>query len=58
VIFQDQKDHAKGFRILARKHFLLKSFWLRKTDWLIDQIVYKLYSLNEEEIKIVEDQAN
>ena len=27
---------------------------LRKTDWLIDQIVYKLYGLNEEENKIVE----
>jgi hypothetical protein len=27
---------------------------LRKTDWLIDQIVYKLYGLTEEEIKIVE----
>jgi len=24
------------------------------TDWLIDQIVYKLYDLTEEEIKIVE----
>ncbi len=31
---------------------------LRKTDWLIDQIVYKLYDLTEEEIKIVEGQAN
>jgi len=28
---------------------------LRKTDYLIDQIVYKLYGLSEEEIKIVED---
>ena len=27
---------------------------LRKTDWLIDQIVYRLYGLTEEEIKIVE----
>jgi hypothetical protein len=27
---------------------------LYKTDWLIDQIVYKLYGLTEEEIKIVE----
>jgi hypothetical protein len=27
---------------------------LRKTDWLIDQIVYKLYGLTEEEIKLVE----
>lgn len=30
---------------------------LRKTDWLIDQIVYKLYGLTEEEIKIVERQG-
>jgi len=28
---------------------------LRKTDWLIDQIVYKLYGLTKEEIKLVED---
>jgi hypothetical protein len=27
---------------------------LLRTDWLIDQIVYKLYGLTEEEIKIVE----
>ena len=27
---------------------------LRKTDWLIDQIVYKLYGLSQEEIGIVE----
>ncbi|MCJ7509022.1 MAG: Eco57I restriction-modification methylase domain-containing protein [candidate division Zixibacteria bacterium] len=27
---------------------------LHKTDWLIDQIVYKLYGLTEEEIKVVE----
>ncbi|MBW1691620.1 MAG: hypothetical protein JRJ70_12890 [Deltaproteobacteria bacterium] len=29
---------------------------LRKTDWLIDQIVYKLYGLSQEEIRIVEGQ--
>jgi len=34
-------------------NFLLKEK-LRKTDWLIDQIVYKLYGLTEEEVKIVE----
>ena len=28
---------------------------LRKTDWLIDQIVYKLYGLTEEEVKMVEN---
>ena len=26
----------------------------RRTDWLIDQIVYRLYGLTEEEVKIVE----
>ena len=26
---------------------------LRKTDWLIDQIVYKLYGLTEDQIRIV-----
>jgi hypothetical protein len=30
---------------------------LQKTDWLIDQIVYKLYGLTEEEIKIVEGEG-
>jgi len=30
---------------------------LHKTDWLIDQIVYKLYGLTEEEINIVEGQG-
>jgi len=34
-------------------NFLLKEK-LSKTHWLIDQIVYKLYGLTEEEIKIVE----
>jgi hypothetical protein len=28
---------------------------LRKTDWLIDQIVYKLYGLTEGEIRIIEE---
>lgn len=28
---------------------------IAKTDWLIDQMVYKLYGLTEEEIKIVEE---
>jgi formylglycine-generating enzyme required for sulfatase activity len=30
---------------------------LQRTDWLIDQIVYQLYGLTEEEIAIVEGQA-
>jgi len=37
------------------KLLLLKDELL-KTDWLIDQIVYRLYGLSEEEIKIVEGQ--
>jgi hypothetical protein len=37
----------------TNSYFLLKEN-LRKTNWLIDQIVYKLYDLTEEEIKIVE----
>jgi len=28
---------------------------VRKTDWLIDQIIYKLYGLSEKEIQLVED---
>lgn len=31
---------------------------LRKTDWLIDQIVYKLYGLTYEEIKLVEESVS
>ena len=27
---------------------------LKKTDWLIDQVVYRLYGLTEQEIAIVE----
>jgi len=40
-----------------RFQFLLEGK-LHKTDWLIDQIVYKLYGLTEEEIKIVEGQSD
>lgn len=31
---------------------------LRKIDWLIDQIVYKLYGLTDEEIKLVEESVS
>jgi hypothetical protein len=27
---------------------------IRSTDWLIDQIVYRLYGLTEEEVRVVE----
>ncbi len=52
----------RGFQDLLKKEFdkslgvispLLAK--IKSTDKLIDQIVYKLYGLNEEEIKIVED---
>lgn len=37
------------------KSLLLRFWqWLGRTDQLIDQIVYKLYGLTEEEIAIVE----
>lgn len=36
-------------------NFLLKET-LPKNDYLIDQIVYRLYGLTEEEVKIVEEQ--
>ncbi|MEK7875742.1 MAG: hypothetical protein AAB325_06115 [Pseudomonadota bacterium] len=28
---------------------------LQKTDWLIDQIVYRLYGITKDEIAIIED---
>ncbi len=28
---------------------------IEKTDWLINQIVYRLYGLSEEEIRVVEE---
>jgi len=40
----------------AGSNFFLKEN-LRKTDWLINQIVYKVYGLTDEEIKIVERQG-
>jgi len=51
----------RGFQEKVRAEFetsisKLKPLMVRieKTDWLIDQIVYKLYGLTEEEIKIIE----
>jgi len=36
---------------------VLKSLMARieRTEWLIDQIVYRLYGLTEEEIRVVEE---
>jgi hypothetical protein len=31
---------------------------IRRTDWLIDQVVYQAYGLTEEEIGVVEGQPN
>jgi len=42
-------DHAPRYRELVER--------IGRTDWLIDQIVYKLYGLTEEEIAIVEAQT-
>ena len=30
---------------------------LKKTDWLIDQIVYKLYGISDDEIKVIEKKS-
>ncbi|MBW1971788.1 MAG: hypothetical protein JRI44_02945 [Deltaproteobacteria bacterium] len=30
---------------------------LKKTDWLIDQIVYKLYGISDDEIKVIEEKS-
>ena len=40
------RAHAPAYRDLAAR--------IQATDWLIDQIVYRLYGLTEEEIAIVE----
>ena len=40
------RAHAPAYHSLAAR--------IQATDWLIDQIVYKLYGLTEEEIAIVE----
>ncbi len=48
-LVQVYRDHASGIAALEQH--------LTTTDHLIDQIVYKLYGLTEEEIAIVEGQA-
>ena len=40
------RAHSPAYRGLVAR--------IEATDWLIDQIVYKLYGLTEEEIAIVE----
>jgi hypothetical protein len=51
-VFENTKNEYE--RSLSK--LLLLKEKLRKTDWLIDQIVYKLYGLNQEEIRIIEGQ--
>ena len=48
-----------AFLLSRRAHFKTDygryvSIRLRKTDWLIEQMVYRLYGLTEEETKIIE----
>lgn len=43
------RKHAPVYKELVTR--------IERTDWLIDQIVYKLYGLTEEEIAIVEGRA-
>jgi hypothetical protein len=42
------KEFGEGFQFPFERKTL-------KNEWLIDQIVYNLYGLTEEEIKIVEE---
>ena len=51
---RDIFDSVKGEYERSLSKLLPLKEKLRKTDFLIDQIVYKLYGLTEEEIKIVE----
>lgn len=63
MIFQKYRDEIEieSDKIAGRKVTGLKELYARidspypgSTDWLIDQIVYKLYGLTDEEIAIVE----
>lgn len=45
----EREYHANLDKVLPLKN------QLQRTDWLIDQIVYRLYDLTEEEIQAVED---
>jgi len=49
IISNLKSEYDKSLAILLPLKWKLK-----KTDWLIDQIIYKLYGLTDEEIKIVE----
>jgi hypothetical protein len=49
IISNLKSEYDKSLAILLPLKWKLKN-----TDWLIDQIIYKLYGLTDEEIKIVE----
>lgn len=53
-IFDDSKVMAIKPYLEIRAELLELRDKIDKTDWLIDQVVYRLYGLTEEEIKIVE----
>lgn len=50
----DQKANIKPL-IELREELAELEEKIEKTDWLIDQVVYRLYGLSDEEIKIVEN---
>ena len=64
MIFERYRDKEliKSDKIVTGQVMGLKELYARiarpyndSTDWLIDQVVYRLYGLTDEEIKIVED---
>jgi hypothetical protein len=57
VISLGRRDLGRGFRNLTRRRSPLKSFWLPKTGWFINQFVYRLNGLTEAEIKIVKGKS-
>jgi hypothetical protein len=57
--------HRNKFQVLLKKEFaasrtvlLPLKARLAATDQLIDQVVYRLYELTEEEIEVVEERSN
>ena len=59
--FNDRYEQAMvALEPICRKvgcNFQGQSLYASSTDWLIDQVVYRLYGLTEEEIRIVEGAA-
>jgi len=48
------RENGEVTEALVREKNVIVKELLCKTDWLIDQIVYMLYGLAEDEIKIIE----